>query len=122
MTSSVEARTTSSEPSTTKFQGISAPPVTRRTALSPVVARALRVPATGPSRERSVQFRVGLTWALLVLNVLTFYPHTWSGQPLILPIPSAIGKAITQGALPAALLMAVIVNRRCPSGRACSSA
>jgi len=113
MTSSVEARATSSEPSTTKFPGISAPPVTRRTALSPVVARTLRVPATGPSRERSVQFRVGLTWALLVLNVLTFYPHTWSGQPLILPIPSAIGKAITQGALPAALLMAVIVNRRC---------
>src|SRR5206468_12525653 len=41
-----------------------------------------------------------------------FYPHTWSGQPLILPIPSIIGKAITQGALPAALVMAVIVNRR----------
>ena len=112
MTSPVEVRTTSSEPSTTKFPGISAPPVaerplvppvTRRTAVSPVVARTLRVPATGPSRERSVQFRVGLTWALLVLNVLTFYPHTWSGQPLILPIPSAIGKTITQGALPAAL-------------------
>jgi hypothetical protein len=88
-----------------------------------VVARALRVPATGPSRERSVQFRVGLTWALLVLNVLTFYPHTWSGQPLILPIPSAIGKAITQGALPAAL--ADGRDRKPPvpsSGRACSSA
>lgn len=122
MTSSVEVHTTSSEPSTTKFPGISAPPVperppvppvTRRTAVSPVVARTLRVAATGPSHERSVQFRVGLTWALLVLNVLTFYPHTWSGQPLILPIPSAIGKTITQGALPAALVMAVIVNRRC---------
>jgi hypothetical protein len=118
---SVEDRTISSEPPTTTFRRISAPPVTkrppvplrtRRTVVSPVVARTLRIPATGPSRERSVRFRIGLTWALLVLNVLTFYPHTWSGQPLILPIPSIIGKAITQGALPAALVMAVIVNRR----------
>ena len=38
--------------------------------------------------ERSVRRRVYLTWGLLSLNVLTFYPSTWSGQPLILPIPS----------------------------------
>ena len=68
------------------------PRVTRRTVVSPVVARTLRIPATGAARERSVRFRIGLTWALLVLNVLTFYPHTWSGQSLILPIPSIIGK------------------------------
>ncbi len=63
-------------------------------------------------RDRSVRRRIGITWALLVLNVLTFYPKTWSGQPLIIPIPSVIGKAITQGALPAALVMAFVVNRR----------
>jgi hypothetical protein len=121
MTSSVEDRTISSEPPTTTFRRISAPPAakkppalprTRRTVVSPVVARTLRIPATRVARERSVRFRIGLTWALLVLNVLTFYPHTWSGQPLILPIPSIIGKAITQGALPGALVMAVFVNRR----------
>ncbi len=46
-------------------------------------------------------------WGLLVLNVLTFYP----GGPF-LPIPSAVGKAITQGALPVALLLALSLNRR----------
>ena len=43
---------------------------------------------------------------------MTFYPHTWSGQPLIIPIPSAIGKVVTQGAMPAALVMALTVNRK----------
>lgn len=51
--------------------------------------------------------RVQLTWALLVLNVLTYY----AGAPNILPIPSSIGKAITQAALVAALLLALSVNR-----------
>lgn len=129
MTSPAGVRATGSEvagddPPTTTFRKITAPPFparppappvtrrTRRTRVSPVVARTLRIPASKPSQERSVRRRVGLTWALLVLNVLTFYPHTWSGQPLILPIPSSIGKTITQGALPAALVMAVIVNRK----------
>jgi hypothetical protein len=44
--------------------------------------------------------------------VLTFYPQTWSGQPLLVPIPAALGKLVTQGALPAALLMALSANRR----------
>ncbi len=77
----------------------------------PVRARELRAPET-LARERRVRRRVGITWALLVLNVLTFYPKTWSGQPLALPIPSVVGKLVTQGALPAALLMALTVNRR----------
>jgi O-antigen ligase len=55
---------------------------------------------------------VRATWFLLVLNVLTFYPRTWSGEPLVLPIPSAVGKLVTQGALPVALLLALAVNRR----------
>lgn len=78
------------------------------------VRRPSRVaPAAGAeAAERSARRMVRLSWFLLVLNVLTFYPKTWSGQPLILPIPSAFGKLITQGALPAALLVALLVNRR----------
>jgi O-Antigen ligase len=59
------------------------------------------------ARERWVQRRVTLAWGLLVLNVLTFYP----GMSVV-PIPSTIGKAIAQGALPAALLVALTVNPR----------
>ena len=69
-------------------------------------------PEPAQARERWVRRRVGLTWALLVLNVLTFYTVTWNGQPLFLPVPGVIGKLIAQGALPAALLMALTVNRR----------
>lgn len=62
--------------------------------------------------ERSVRWRVGLAWNLLFLNTLTFYPGTWTGQRLVLPIPHRIGELITQGALPAALLIVLTVNRR----------
>jgi O-antigen ligase len=51
-------------------------------------------------------------WGLLTVNVLTYYSATWSGAPLVLPIPSILGRVITQGAMPAALLIALIVNRR----------
>jgi len=64
------------------------------------------------TRELWVRRRIGITWGLLLLNVLTFYPRTWSGLPLAVPIPSPVGKIITQGALPAALFMAMTVNRR----------
>ncbi len=67
---------------------------------------------TARERDRWVRRRVGITWALLCLNVMTFAPRTWSGAPLIIPIPSTVGKLITQGALPLALLMALTVNRR----------
>lgn len=75
-------------------------------------ASRLRPTATAEAIERSARRRVRLTWALLTLNVLTFYPKTWSGEPLILPIPSVVGKVITQGALPLALFVALTVNRR----------
>ena len=72
------------------------------------------VPWVKPSEKsgRWLRRRVGIAWALLLLNVMTFYPKTWSGQPLTVPIPSSIGKLITQGALPAALLVALSTNRR----------
>ncbi len=62
--------------------------------------------------ERAARRWVAATWFLLVLNVMTFFPKTWSGEPLIVPIPSAIGKLVTQGSLPLALLIALAVNRR----------
>lgn len=70
----------------------------------------LREVSLAPVRagERAVRRRVGLVWALLVLNALTFF--TWI--PLVVPIPHRIAQVITQGALPAALLMALTVNRR----------
>lgn len=63
--------------------------------------------APDPAMDRIVRRRVGLAWALLVLDALTFYPHVSA-----LPIPSSIGKVVTQGALPAAILVALSVNRR----------
>jgi hypothetical protein len=61
----------------------------------------------GPAEahERSIRRRVGLVWGLLVLNVLTYFGS-------LVPVPHAAGKAITQVALPAALLVALTLNRR----------
>ena len=59
------------------------------------------------ARERSIQRRVGLAWCLLILNAVTFYPGV-----SVLHIPSIVGKGVTQGALPVALLLALTVNRR----------
>src|SRR5215472_8580034 len=73
---------------------------------APAVAVRLRrrvLPVqTAEARERRW---VGLVWGLLVLNVLTY-----SGS--LLHIPTFVGKAITQGALPVALLAALALNRR----------
>lgn len=62
--------------------------------------------------ERATRRWVALAVFLLVVNVMTFYPKTWSGLPLIVPIPSPVGKLITQGSLPVALIIALAVNRR----------
>lgn len=72
------------------------------------------VPPADPeaARDRWVRRRVGLVWGLLFLNVLTFAAGTWNQLPLIVPIPSVMGKIITQGSLPIALLLAISVNRK----------
>jgi hypothetical protein len=57
--------------------------------------------------ERRRRRRVQAVWGLLVLNVLTFFP----GSPHLLPIPGMVGKLIAQASLPAALLLALTVNR-----------
>jgi hypothetical protein len=59
------------------------------------------------ARERAINHRVSQVWGLLVLNALTFYPGI-----SFLHIPSAVGKLITQGALPLALVLALTVNRK----------
>ena len=59
------------------------------------------------ARERWVERRVLAAWALLVLNVL---PYTRGLS--VLPIPSLVGKAVTQGSLQVALLLALTVNRK----------
>src|SRR5215475_4625598 len=71
-------------------------------------ARRRAVPLTPTeAHERSIKRRVGLAWGLIVFNVLTFYP----GFSFI-PIPSMVGKLITQGALLAGLFAVLSVNRR----------
>ncbi len=62
------------------------------------------LPTSTPPSERSVRRRIGIVWGLLVLDAMTFY-----GSAVI---PSVVGKAITQGALPAALIIALTVNRK----------
>lgn len=48
-----------------------------------------------------------LTWGALFLNVLAF-----AESATLIPIPSPVGKLATQGALPIALLFALVLNRR----------
>lgn len=82
------------------------PPQTRRRQELGARMRSRR-PAARKPNERLAKRLVWLTWALLVLNALTFYPGVSA-----LHIPNIVGKAITQGALPLALLVAISVNRR----------
>lgn len=59
------------------------------------------------ARDRHIRHTILWAWGLLFLNVLTFFPHQ-----SVFPIPSSAGKAITQGALQVAILLALSVNRR----------
>jgi hypothetical protein len=56
------------------------------------------------ARERSIRRRVSAVWGLLYLNTLVFAPGS------VLKIPSDVGKGITQGALPLAILVALTIN------------
>ena len=62
-----------------------------------------RVVAPEVRRRRRVQ----LVWAMLVLNVMTFFP----GSPHLLPIPGIVGKLIAQASLVVALMLVLTVNR-----------
>jgi hypothetical protein len=86
------------------------PDIRLRTAGGPrssrFAARRYQRPQDRPG-DRWAKQRVGLVWALLVLNALTFYKGV-----SFLPIPGIVGKAVTQGSLPLALLLAISVNRK----------
>lgn len=68
--------------------------------------RRYRRPPNRPG-DRWIRQRIRAVWALLVLNALTFFPGV-----SFVHIPGIIGKGITQGALPLALLLAISVNRK----------
>jgi hypothetical protein len=71
---------------------------------APAFPRAVAKRKPRTLEERQLR-RAQLAWGLLFLNVLTF-----SVQPIIVPIPHAVGQILTQGALPAALLVALTAN------------
>ncbi len=74
--------------------------------LPPALARDWGILAG--ANEQSVRRRVGWVWGLLFLDVLTY-----SKSPTnILPIPSSVGKIITEGALAVALVLIISINRK----------
>jgi O-antigen/teichoic acid export membrane protein len=81
------------------------PAVPREPAAPPPPWRERMPHASTAARDRRMRNRVRITWGLLVLNALGY-------TGFLVPIPSAIGKGITQGALPLAIIVALSVNRR----------
>jgi len=67
--------------------------------------RAVPVLGRVEARERRIPRRVAAIWGLMLLDALG-YTGTF------VHIPSIVGKAITQGALPVALLLALSINRK----------
>lgn len=57
--------------------------------------------------DRSTRRRIGVIWGLLFFNVMSY-----SKIAMIIPIPSALGKLLTQGALWVAFLLVLTVNRK----------
>ena len=78
----------------------------RTETLSPALARDWNVLA--PTSERSVERRLGWVWGLLMVDVLTYYKVPTN----LVPLPSSVGKIITESALAVALVLVVTINRR----------
>jgi hypothetical protein len=57
------------------------------------------------ARERSLRRRVCAVWALLLFNTMTYAPGV-----AVIDLPSKVGKAIAQGSLPVAILLALTAN------------
>lgn len=72
---------------------------------SPALVRAQREEAL--PTDDSVRRRIGWIWGLLFLNVMPY-----SQVSSLVPMPTSVGKVITQGALLVALLLALGLNRR----------
>jgi hypothetical protein len=56
--------------------------------------------------RRPVPIVLMAAWGALFLNVLAF-----SAMEILLPVPQPLGQAVTQGALPVALVLALLANR-----------
>jgi hypothetical protein len=82
---------------------VTVPTALRLRTASPVIARA----TSSTPLDRTIRRRLGWIWGLLFVNVLTYTP-----APVLLPIPSAAGKVLTQGALVLALALTLMLNRR----------
>lgn len=83
-------------------------PAGHRTTAPRPASHSDRVRAVSAVVEASVApRRVLLVWAALFLNVLAY-----GDFPRIPPVPIIVGQLVTQGALPLALVLALVVNRR----------
>jgi hypothetical protein len=72
---------------------------------SPALGRAEA--EVSPLSDATVGRRIGWIWAMLFLNVLPY-----STKSALIPLPTSVGKIITQGALGVALVLALSINRR----------
>jgi hypothetical protein len=81
------------------------PAVPRESAEPPPPWREKMPHAATSARDRRIRRRVSIAWGLLVLNALGY-------TGVLVHIPSAIGKGVTQGALPLAIIVALTINRR----------
>lgn len=77
----------------------------RLRAPSPALRRARWAAAT--VSDASERRRVAWIWGLLFLNVLPY-----SARSSLVPMPVTLGKVVTQGALVAAVVLAISVNRK----------
>ena len=57
--------------------------------------------------DKATRRRIGLIWGLLFFNVMSY-----AKQALIIPIPTVLGKLLTQGALALAFILALMINRK----------
>jgi O-antigen ligase len=73
-----------------------------------VLEPTLIAPPHRPQRKSiPVGWRLTAVWGLLFLNVLEFLRY-----PMVLPIPTVLGKLVTQASLLFALLLVLTLNRR----------
>jgi hypothetical protein len=72
---------------------------------SPALVRA-RAEAL-PQSVASVRHRIAWIWGLLFLNVMPY-----SDKSSLIPVPTSVGKVITQGAMALALVLALSINRK----------
>jgi hypothetical protein len=92
--------------------GVAAPPVRsaprqRRPSSSRPLPWARKQLSRGAGLQGKVEARVGLAWALLFFNILS-YDRTGA----LIPLPNSVGKVITQGVLPLAIFVVLSVNRK----------